>query len=210
MGNALEVRRFSRRSFMGMASLALTFGSSLALVGCGIQDIADWAPIGASAFAMILSIIGDPGTSVLILAIKAGFQDLPQDVAAYKANPSPTTLGKIDEVLSLLLGNFKDFMATVGIANPILGLIASLAGLILSAISGYIAKYFPASSDLSKTKGVLAMRFRVGPMTVRYTAKDMSVLSFKEQWNDSVKVSGVTTAQGYKFHIGLLEHFTRK
>lgn len=197
----------NRRAFIGRGTLYLvgTTGVAALASGCGIGDIATFAPIGAEAFAAILALLGDPGTSVLVLAIKAAFSDIPADVKAYQAAMSTTTLQKIDEVLSLLLSNFQEFLAQLSVTNPIANLIASFSGIILAAVSGFIQKFFP---QLAQVKKALQRKPAIGGvLIVKYTPKEMSGYEFKREWNENAELNNVPSA---RLHIGIFEHITRR
>lgn len=199
--------QLSRRAFCGKGTLVLvgTAGISAFTSGCGVEDIATFAPIGALAFGAILGLLGDPGTSVLVLAIKAAFADIPADIAAYRASMSATAFQKIDEVLTLLLSNFQQFLGTISSANPLTVAIASFASIILSAVAGFIGKYFPTMSGVRSALQHNALVGQVVP--VKYTPQEMNAYQFKQKWNSCAEFWNVPQA---KLHIGFFEHFTRK
>lgn len=196
----------TRRVF-GKLSLAGVAATSLLVSGCNVfTEIENWAPIGLAAFNSILMVLAIPGGSVLINAIKAALTDIPADIQAYKAAPTASTLQKIDEVLSLLLSNFQAFLAQQSIAGPATALVAGLAAIILSALSGFIADL--PQTALLQTKAVLAKKTLIGgSLQVSYHPKKMSILEFKHKWNSLSTGYNHPEAQ---LHITVAEHLHLK
>lgn len=199
----------SRRGFLALAGCAGLAVAVLPLTGCPkpttasiLADIVAWEPVFQTSFGVILALLGVPLSSLAVAAIQAGMTDVVLDIQAYEKAAPGSSLDKIDEVLSLFLGNLKDFFASQANTNPLIGLVVDFAQLILNTVAGFLSQ-LPSAIALPNSKKAMKADFRMGASPMQVIATPVTVLQYKETWNATAKLH---KHPEYDLHIGVLEH----
>jgi hypothetical protein len=163
------------------AGLFLLFNVVLLLSGCGpvtwLSDALNIVTIVSGMAAGVLTLISTLAPGILPVAIAAmiasiitkllgGLKDIENAVNEYKANPQPTTLTKIEELVQVAIDNATSFLNDIGITNAALqGSIVKILELILTELKSF-QSMLPALGAKAGAKLIITV-----PMTSK-EAKD--------------------------------------
>ena len=201
-----KVNDLGRRAFNSMLLAFLAFGS-MAAKGCDsvLSEIQTWVPIGISAVGNLLNLLGSFGVipvgagtaaAMLLSSITTIFNDVLADIQAWNANPTNSTLQKIQAELQSISGQLSAFVASLTIPNAKWAqLVAALLGLILSTLAGYISQL---AQKIGSTASAAASAVRTkvmmqsGPVVVVEPIKRKPE-QFKKEYNADLDAAGFST-----------------
>lgn len=204
----------TRREFVKISGGALAMvgagGLGLMTSGCNVfTDIENWVPVGIATFNSLVTLLENAGVinpvagapiTAAIGLVQAGFAQIVADVKAYQAiQPPPAgALAKIQAALQVVDSNFQAFLASINVSdNKLLQLVVGLAGIILSAIGGFI-------NQLSGTSPVIGREYTVARQKISVTPKLYTVRAFKKAWNVAVSSGGHPEMEQ---HVSFWENF---
>lgn len=194
MSTPMTRRGFGKLTGTGLLALAIASTSSL-LQGCSaFTNILNWIPVGINAVNSILVILGPlvpPGAVAIMVLVKAAFADLAATVTQYNNDSNPadkaTLVAKIRTILADIVSNFQSFLNALNLGNnPIEGIVIGLAGVVLSAIEGFLGQ-LPAPTGAT----VVSTSYHLGARTIPITPKlYKNVNAFKSDFNSIAISSG--------------------
>lgn len=192
-------RRFltvSGKGVLGAALLAAEASTAgFLLTGCAvtIDDVVNWTNAGASAIEGVLTLLTMAGVVCAVCAVAAPIAEAAihaiagaiQEWEAAPAAQKATTWDKVKLAMQVAIDQVKAFFAGVNIpVNPIVSTILSIASLVLSTLSGFLAQFFPTLSlSLAEAK--------LGATPIPVTPKSMSHKDFAKAFN------AITASAGY-------------
>ena len=190
------------KGVLGVAILraAAIGGVAFLAVGCKVtlSDVLNWVNDGAGGVSTIIGLLVSAGVlacatcSVLANAAVAAVAAIGTAIQAYENAPAAskaTLLGKIETAIQSAITAATEFFHSVsipgsGLANTIL----SLAGLILSALTGYLQNFFPHALGTTRA-------FRLGTSSaISVTPKSLTLKEYNSTWNAIVTQAGYPEA----------------
>jgi hypothetical protein len=190
----LSRRDLGKYTGSGLLWLAAGF-SALTMQGCNVFDsIMTWIPIGLTALQGIVIVLGPligPGAAAIIVLIKAAFADLSAAVSEYNADTNPadkaTLLAKIRTFLGDIVAHFKDFLNALNLANnPIVAIVVGLAGVIISALMGFLGQ-LPTTAGAKAVSGAFTLGGKSYPVAPKFYKR---VSDFKHDFNSVATTNG--------------------
>jgi len=199
-----DLGRLGRRKFLG-TTVAGACGAALmvavagtemfVLEGCAItlNDVLNWTDIGTSAVGSVLTFLTAAGivcalcgvaATAAIAAIHAIADAIRQWQAAAPADKA-TLWGKIHTALTIALSEVGKFFQEINLPlGKLAGMILGIASLVLSAITGFIQKFFPSLLAASSRS------YKLGATTdIPVAPKEYHTNDFKKEYNKIV-ISG--------------------
>jgi hypothetical protein len=191
----------SRREFgklMGMGTLVLSIGASVFTAGCSIvSDIANWGPLGLTAFNTIITLLETAGfipAAAIVAVVRAAFAQLIADCKQYEAIQPPPVglLAEIRAAFVIIVSNFQNILSSLAAPiGPFLTLIVGLAQVVFDTIAGFESQLGPAPAGQALVPG----RVQVGQRTIQVTPTLRSRRAFKHVWNSVCAASGYPNAE---------------
>jgi hypothetical protein len=182
----------SAKGTLGTAILAAEVGGAAYLLsGCSfnISSILAWVPTATSSISSILTLLVGAGAlacltcSVLANIALAAISAVGTAVQAYQNAPAAskaTLLGKIQTGLQAALTASGSFFESANVPDQkLFALIVGIAGLVLSAISGFIAQVGGVTP--------VPATFRLSRQTIPYSPKVYTLRGYKSDFNKLVK-----------------------
>ena len=203
--------RFGRRQFMvtnakvvvAIAMKSAIVGSAgFLLSGCAItiQDVANWVAEGSAAVQAVLTLLTPLGLACGVCAVAgpaliAAINAISGGIAEWEAAPAAdkaTTWAKIKLLMQIAFDQSSSFFTAINLpVGALLKTIISIASLVMSAISGFISKFFPALGKTYKLamKKPTSLTLSSGG-AIPYTPKEYTPAAFKSAFNTVVTENG--------------------
>jgi hypothetical protein len=195
--NRRQFFEVSGKGVLGTALLAATAGSAFYLTGCAVtlDDVIAWTDMGSAAIETVMGLLGTIGLvcaacSVAAPIVIAAIHAIASAIRDWKNAPADqksTFWGKIQTAINVAITEARNFFASVNIpgANAIANTVLGIASLVLSALTGFIAKFFPTALTAA-----LAQKYMLGSTVIPVKATFMSSGDFKKQFNALVTGGG--------------------
>ena len=207
----MERRQFFERTGKGVLGLAIVRAAAIGSVaflaiGCKITlaDVLTWVNDGAGGISTIIGLLVSAGVlacatcSVIANAAVAAIAAIGTAIQAYENAPASgkaTLLGKIQTAIQAAITAATEFFKSVAIPGGTLAdTILSLAGLILSALTGYLQDFFPTALGTVRSFHLGSNAAVSSPVAISVTPKSMSLRQYNAAWNAIVKQAGYPEA----------------